>query len=89
MVLSSSTSPIEAIKEHHQQPILLTHPPFCPIKCLRPSQAQNLPPEILNRGVDVGVVVLLGNVLIKLELAKYYKDSEMTAFISERSRNSK
>ena len=28
-------------------------------------------------------------VKIKLELAKYYKDSEMTAFISERSRNSK
>ena len=28
-------------------------------------------------------------VLVKLELAKYYKDSEMTAFISERSRNSK
>ena len=27
--------------------------------------------------------------IIKLELAKYYKDSEMTAFISERSRNSK
>ena len=26
---------------------------------------------------------------IKLELAKYYKDFEMTAFISERSRNSK
>ena len=26
---------------------------------------------------------------IKLELAKYYKDSEMTAFISERSRSSK
>ena len=26
---------------------------------------------------------------IKLELAKYYKDSEMTAFISEKSRNSK
>ena len=26
---------------------------------------------------------------VKLELAKYYKDSEMTAFISERSRNSK
>ena len=26
---------------------------------------------------------------IKLELAKYYKDYEMTAFISERSRNSK
>ena len=27
--------------------------------------------------------------LVKLELAKYYKDSEMTAFISERSRNFK
>ena len=27
--------------------------------------------------------------LLKLELAKYYKDSEMTAYISERSRNSK
>ena len=27
--------------------------------------------------------------ILKLELAKYYKDSEMTAFISERSRNSK
>ena len=26
---------------------------------------------------------------IKLQLAKYYKDSEMTAFISERNRNSK
>ena len=26
---------------------------------------------------------------IKLELAKYYKDSETTAYISERSRNSK
>ena len=27
--------------------------------------------------------------LVKLELAKYYKDSDMTAYISERSRNSK
>ena len=26
---------------------------------------------------------------VKLELAKYYKDSETTAYISERSRNSK
>ena len=26
---------------------------------------------------------------VMLELAKYYKDSEMTAFIFERSRNSK
>ena len=28
-------------------------------------------------------------IVIKLELAKYYKDSKMTAFISEMSRNSK
>ena len=27
--------------------------------------------------------------IVKLELAKYYKDSEMTAFISKSSRNSK
>ena len=26
---------------------------------------------------------------IRFDLAKYYKDSEMTAYISERSRNSK
>ena len=30
-----------------------------------------------------------GQNIIKLELAKYYKDSDMTAYISERSRNSK
>ena len=34
-------------------------------------------------------VDLLQTFILKLELAKYYKDSEMTAFISERSRNSK
>ena len=27
--------------------------------------------------------------LLKFDLPKYYKDSEMTAYISERSRNSK
>ena len=32
---------------------------------------------------------ILGGHPIKLELAKYYKDSEMTAYISERSRNTK
>ena len=37
-------------------------------------------------------VFLVGTIVdcaIKLELAKYYKDSKMTALISERSRNSK
>ena len=32
---------------------------------------------------------ILFTVAIKFVLAKYYKDSEMTAYISERSRNSK
>ena len=31
----------------------------------------------------------LVKIALKLEFAKYYKDSEMTAYISERSRNSK
>ena len=35
------------------------------------------------------LLIVYFKALIKLELAKYYKDSEMTAFISERSRNSK
>ena len=36
-----------------------------------------------------GKIVFLLREIIKLELAKYYKVSEMTAYISERSRNSK
>ena len=39
--------------------------------------------------VQMGVYTGEDKFGIKLELAKYYKDSEMTAFISERSRNSK
>ena len=40
-------------------PALLTHPPFCPAFCLTPGQSKALPEETRNRGVDVGVVVLL------------------------------
>jgi len=38
---------------------LLTHPPFCPIQCMSSVEAGNLPGEISERGVDVGVVVVL------------------------------
>lgn len=41
-------------------PVLLTHPPFCPIKQLSAEQADSLPPDITSRGVNVGVVVILG-----------------------------
>ena len=41
-------------------PVLLTHPPFCPIKQLSAEQAASLPPDITSRGVNVGVVVILG-----------------------------
>jgi len=46
---SSSTTP----------PALLTHPPFCPAHCISPAEALALPMETQERGVDVGVVVLL------------------------------
>ena len=38
---------------------LLTHPSFCPIQCMSSVEAGNLPEEISQRGVDVGVVVVL------------------------------
>ena len=44
-------------------PVLLTHPPFCPIKQLSAEQAASLPPDITSRGVNVGVVVILGGCL--------------------------
>ncbi|KAL7887519.1 hypothetical protein AOLI_G00052400 [Acnodon oligacanthus] len=37
----------------------LKRAPFCPIKFLSHSEAASLPPDTLNRGVDVGVAVLL------------------------------
>nr|XP_020665908.1 nucleoside diphosphate-linked moiety X motif 17 [Pogona vitticeps] len=39
--------------------VLLKRPPFCPIKLLSADQAASLPGEIRDRGVDVGVAVLL------------------------------
>lgn len=35
------------------------HPPFCPIHHLDEEGRDSLPPEIVERGVDVGVAVLL------------------------------
>ena len=46
---SSSTSPSS----------LLSHPPFCPIACLSPEERDLLPAETCQRGVNVGVVVIL------------------------------
>ena len=61
--------------------------------------AQFLTVKILNNGhfnISINYSLHLAyfinvskEILIKLELAKYYKDFEMTAYISERSRNSK
>ena len=50
-----------------------------------------LTPCLESAVVVFGKIVEISSVYygIKLELAKYYKDSKMTAFISKRSRNSK
>jgi len=42
-----------------QHPVLLSHPPFCPTLNLTPGIASSIPSEIINRGVDVGVVTIL------------------------------
>ena len=39
--------------------------------------------------IIIADIVYIARSSVKLELAKYYKDFEMTAYISERSRNSK
>lgn len=41
---------------------LLTHPSFCPIHSMTDKEATDLPKEISERGVDVGVVVILETV---------------------------
>ena len=51
-------------------PALLTHPPFCPAFCLTPCQSKALPEETVNRGVDVGVVVLLETADTRLLLTR-------------------
>ena len=47
---------------------LLTHPPFCPMHCLSPADKSLLPASTVQRGVNVGVVVILesrdGEVLV-------------------------
>ena len=40
-------------------PVVLTHPSFCPIHCLTPTAAESLAIETRQRGVDVGVVIVL------------------------------
>lgn len=49
---------LDKFYENNSQ-VLLTHPPFCPIHCMTDRQKDNLPRDILERGVDVGVVVIL------------------------------
>ncbi|CAG0920465.1 unnamed protein product [Notodromas monacha] len=39
--------------------VKLTHPPFCPVSCISPEEKLRIPEEIVDRGVDVGVVVIL------------------------------
>ena len=41
-------------------PVLLTHPPFCPVLQLTSREAEALPLDIRERGVNVGVVAILG-----------------------------
>ena len=47
---------------------LLTPPPFCPMHCLSPADKSLLPASTVQRGVNVGVVVILesrdGEVLV-------------------------
>lgn len=50
--------------------IPLKRAPFCPIKCLSHSEAASLPPDTLNRGVDVGVAVLLQSANQRLLLTR-------------------
>lgn len=50
--------------------IPLKRAPFCPIKYLSHSEAASLPPDTLNRGVDVGVAVLLQSANQRLLLTR-------------------
>ncbi|KAE8588753.1 hypothetical protein XENTR_v10022724 [Xenopus tropicalis] len=54
-------------------PVQLQRPSFCPIKNLSPTQAAALPGEIRNRGVDVGVAVLVQSVNKKVLLTRRSK----------------
>ncbi|XP_029437611.1 nucleoside diphosphate-linked moiety X motif 17 isoform X2 [Rhinatrema bivittatum] len=50
--------------------VLLKRPPFCPIKNFPEGQACSLPPDVLGRGVDVGVAVILQSVDTKVLLTR-------------------
>ncbi|XP_054847493.1 nucleoside diphosphate-linked moiety X motif 17 isoform X2 [Eublepharis macularius] len=54
--------------------VLLQRPPFCPIKHLSDAQAALLPAETRDRGVDVGVAVLLQSASQKVLLTRRAKD---------------
>ncbi|KAK6466999.1 nucleoside diphosphate-linked moiety X motif 17 isoform X1, partial [Huso huso] len=51
-------------------PVLLRRPSFCPFKHLSVSEASMLPLDILDRGVDVGVAVLLQSANQKVLLTR-------------------
>ncbi|XP_062847762.1 nucleoside diphosphate-linked moiety X motif 17 [Trichomycterus rosablanca] len=50
--------------------VTLQAAPFCPIKLLSPSEEASIPPHTLNRGVDLGVAVLLQSANHKLLLTR-------------------
>ncbi|KAJ7307524.1 hypothetical protein JRQ81_009549 [Phrynocephalus forsythii] len=53
--------------------VLLKRPSFCPIKGLDETQAASLPVEVRDRGVDVGVAVLLQSATQKVLLTRRSK----------------
>ncbi|XP_060116239.1 nucleoside diphosphate-linked moiety X motif 17 isoform X2 [Heteronotia binoei] len=54
--------------------VLLQRPPFCPIKHLSDVQAASLPVETRDRGVDVGVAILLQSACRKVLLTRRSKN---------------
>ncbi|TSK34761.1 Nucleoside diphosphate-linked moiety X motif 17 [Bagarius yarrelli] len=53
-----------------ERAVPLKRAPFCPIKLLSPSEAALIPPDILQRGVDVGVAILLQSANQRLLLTR-------------------
>ncbi|XP_068228859.1 nucleoside diphosphate-linked moiety X motif 17-like [Palaemon carinicauda] len=51
---------VKSLKSNHRPNLYrIMHPPFCPVHHLDDESMKSLPPEILSRGIDVGVAVLL------------------------------
>lgn len=63
-VLTNEISP-------HTMPLILKHPSFCPIHCLSPNI--DLPNEVIHRGIDVGVAVILESMDNKILLTRRAK----------------